>query len=223
VAGIARRAREQGALCVVDGAQAAGHMPVDVRALSCDAYAASGHKGLLGPMGTGVLGARPEVLSALAPAELGGGTILDVAEQAFTLRPGPRAFEGGTPDVAGVLGLAEGARLIATIAPARVQAHERGLAQRLRAGLRALGAEVLGPEDGLSVVSFNLPGWPAHDLALALDQEAIAVRSGHHCALPLARWLGTLEPHGGTVRASFHYYNIAEDVDRLLAALGKLA
>ena len=103
-----------------------------------------------------------------------------------------------------------------------MRAHEAALARQLRDGLAAAGATLVGPSD-VGVVSFNVPGWGAHDVALALDKERIAVRSGHHCALPLARFLGTLEPHGGTVRASFHAYNAPEDVEALLAAVRGLA
>jgi cysteine desulfurase/selenocysteine lyase len=218
------RRRHAGALVVADGAQAVGHGPLSLAELGVDAYAFSGHKGPLGPMGTGGLWARPELLARLEPSDLGGGTVHDVREQGYSLRAeAARRLEGGTPDVAGVIGLAAGARLLRRVGLARVQAHERALTARLRGGLRGLGARVEGPEGGVGVVSFNLPGWPCHDLAMALDKERIAVRSGHHCALPLARHLGVLDEHGGTVRASFHYYNTEDDVDALLAALRGLA
>ncbi|HEV8359773.1 MAG TPA: cysteine desulfurase [Candidatus Thermoplasmatota archaeon] len=226
VRAIAARVRREhpGALVVVDGAQAAGHTPVDVGALGVDAYAFAGHKGPLGPQGTGGLWVRRPLLDRLPPFLLGGGTVADVQEHRHVLRAeAHRRLEGGTPDVGGAVGLAEGARLVAeVIGLDRVHAHERALAAQLREGLQGLGAQLVGPSD-VGVVSFNLPGWGCHDLALALDKERIAVRSGHHCALPLARFLGTLDASGGTVRASFHYYNTAEDVERLLGALRGLA
>jgi cysteine desulfurase/selenocysteine lyase len=219
---IAARVKREfpGALVVVDGAQAAGHMPVAVRELGVDAYAFAGHKGPLGPQGMGGLWVRSDLLDRMAPFLLGGGTVADVHEHRHTLRAeSPRRLEGGSPNVAGAVGLAEGSRLVAEgIGLQRIRDHELGLARQLREGLSGIGAALVGPSE-VGVVSFNLPGWACHDVALALDKERIAVRSGHHCALPLARFLGTLEPAQGTARASFHYYNTPEDVDRLLAAL----
>jgi cysteine desulfurase / selenocysteine lyase len=221
---LAAKRAHPGALVIVDGAQAAGHMPVDVRALGADAYAFAGHKGPLGPQGTGGLWVRRELLDRLPPMLVGGGTVADVEEHRATFRAdAARRLEGGTPDVAGVVGLAEGARLVAeTVGLERVRTHERALVLQAREGLTAAGATLVGPSN-VGVVSFNLPGWGCHDVALSLDKEGIAVRSGHHCALPLARFLGTLDQHGGTVRASFHYYNTAADVDRLVAGVRGLA
>lgn len=211
-----------GCLVVVDGAQAAGHLPVDVRGLGVDAYAFAGHKGPLGPQGTGGLWARRELLDRMEPLLLGGGTVAEVQEHRVTFRAdAARRLEGGTPDVAGAVGLAEGVRLLQAVGLDRVRAHEAALAHRLREGLAALGATLVGPSD-VGVVSFNLPGWGAADVGLALDKERIAVRAGHQCAQPLARFLG-LDASGGAVRASFHYYNTADDVERLLAALRGLA
>lgn len=211
-----------GCLVVLDGAQAAGHVPLDVDALGCDAYVFAGHKGPLGPQGTGGLWARREVLDRMAPLLLGGGTVAVVEEHRHTLRAeAARRLEGGTPDVAGAVGLAAGVRLLRDIGLDRVAAHERTLVKQLREGLGAMGAQLVGPSE-VGVVSFNLPGWACHDMALALDKERVAVRSGHHCAQPLIRFLG-LDAAQGTVRASFHAYNDAADVDRLLSALRGLA
>lgn len=222
IAGLVRR-EHPGALLVVDGAQAAGHMPLDVASLGADAYAFAGHKGPLGPQGTGGFWAKRELLARMPPFHLGGGTVADVQEHRHVLRAeASRRLEGGTPHAAGAAGLAAGVQLLQHIGLDKVLAHERALARQLREGLAALGAELEGPSD-VGVVSFNLPGWGCHDVALSLDKAGIAVRSGHHCALPLARWLGTLDAHGGTVRASFHYYNVAEDVEKLLEALRGLA
>lgn len=225
LADIARAVRRAhpGALVVADGAQAAGHMPLDVGALGVDAYAFAGHKGPLGPQGTGALWARRALLDRMEPLLLGGGTVADVQEHRATLRgDAARRLEGGTPDAAGAVGLAEGCAVLEEAGLERVRAHEAGLARALREGLASIGAALVGPSDA-GVVSFNLAGWPCHDLGLALDKEGIDARAGHHCALPLARFLGTLDAHGGTVRASFHYYNTMEDVERLLGALRGLA
>jgi cysteine desulfurase / selenocysteine lyase len=211
-----------GCLVVADGSQVAGHMPLDVPALGVDAYVFSGHKGPLGPQGTGGFWARRDVLERVEPLLLGGGTVADVQEHHHTLRAeAHRRLEGGTPDVAGIVALAEGARLLGALGLAKVKAHEAALVWRLREGLTVLGATLVGPSE-VGVVSFVVPGWGSHDVALALDKERIEVRSGHHCAQPLTRFLG-LDAVGGTVRASFHAYNTEEDVDRLLAAVRGLA
>lgn len=211
-----------GVLVVVDGAQVAGHQPLEVPSLGVDAYVFAGHKGPLGPQGTGGFWARREVLERLEPMLLGGGTVADVQEHRHTLRAeANRRLEGGTPDVAGIVGLAEGARLLRGIGLDRVREHERALVARLREGLQGVGATLVGPGE-VGVVSFTLAGWGAQDVGLALDKDGIVVRAGHHCAQPLMRFLG-LEAQGGTVRASVHYYNTLDDVERLLAALRGLA
>ena len=220
VAEIAKRAKEAGALVVVDGAQSAPHLPVDVKALGADFFALSGHK-MLGPTGAGVLWGRYEVLEGMGPFLGGGEMIREVHVDRSTSAPPPQRFEAGTPPIAEAIALGEAACYLMEVGMERVFAHDRALLdyalKRLEEvpNLRVYGPK--GPDRG-GVIPFTLGRLHAHDLATFLDQEGIAVRAGHHCAQPLHRKLGV----AATARASFYLYNTKEEVDRFVEALLKV-
>jgi cysteine desulfurase/selenocysteine lyase len=217
---IARRAKEAGALMVVDGAQSAPHMPVDVPSLGADFYAFSGHK-MCGPTGIGGLWGRREVLEAMPPFH-GGGDMIDFVElESSTYAAIPTKFEAGTPNVAGAVGLGAAADYLAGIGRDAILAHERHL---IAYAVERLGEipdlAILGPrnlEERSGVISFTLADIHPHDLATILDSEGVAIRAGHHCCQPLMKCLGV----GSTARASFYLYNTTDEVDTLVDALHK--
>lgn len=212
-------ARSVGALSLVDGAQAMAHDRVDVRALGCDFYAFSGHK-MYGPTGIGVLYGRRDALLALEPSQFGGEMIAEVRLDDSTWNTLPYRFEAGTPHIAGAIGLGAAVDYLDGLDPLAVEQHERRLRLRTeqalaqRPGLRIIGTAA----NKVAVVSFVVDGVHSHDLGTLLDAQGIAVRTGHHCTMPLMTSLGLA---GGTVRASFGLYNDDADVDRLLAGIDK--
>ncbi|MFO7546876.1 MAG: cysteine desulfurase [Trueperaceae bacterium] len=210
-------AHAAGALMLVDGAQAAPHLPVDVTALACDFYAFSGHK-MLGPTGIGALWARPEVLDAMPPFLGGGEMIRRVDIDDSTYADIPMRFEAGTPAIAEAVGFAAAAAYLERVGMEAVHAHDLTLLAYALERMRGLdGVTLYGPEgdDRGGIVAFNVDGVHPHDVATALDLEGVAVRAGHHCAQPLARSLGV----NATVRASFYLYTTFEEIDRLVAAV----
>lgn len=213
---IADHAHAVGALVVVDGAQAAPHLELDVRALGADCYAFSGHK-LYGPAGIGVLWARAAVLEEMTPVFGGGGMVRGVTEERIDTAPPPHRFEAGTRHAAGAAGLHAAIDYLAALGPRDVRAHERALLAHAREALTALDAvRVLGnPSEQAAAVSFVVDGVHAHDVGTLLDREGIAVRTGHHCAAPLMRRLGVT----ATVRASFGLYNTHAEIEALARAL----
>jgi len=215
---IVEKAHAVGALVLVDGAQAAPHLPVDVRSLGCDFYALSGHK-MCGPMGIGALWARRELLDAMPPYQGGGDMIDTVTMECSTWAKVPHKFEAGTPNAAGAVGLAAACDYIDAIGHDALLAWEQELARHAMHTLsRVDGIRLFGPEnleERLAVFSFALEGVHPHDIATVLDAEGIAVRAGHHCAGPLMTRLGV----PATARASFYLYNSTEEIDRLAAAL----
>ena len=215
---IARRARAAGALVLVDGAQSVAHWPVDVPALGCDFYVFSGHK-LFGPTGIGVLWGREELLEAMPPFLGGGEMIEQVAFPTTSFSGLPFKFEAGTPNIAGAIGLAAAVDYLAGLDREGAAAHEEALLQRTLAlaeevpGLRRIGK----PDHAAGIFSFLLEGCHPSDLGMLLDQQGIAVRTGHHCAQPLMARFGI----PGTVRASYSIYNTQEDVTRLFEGIRK--
>src|SRR5690606_12502649 len=208
---IARRAHAVGAVMVVDGAQSAPHLPVDVRELECDFFAFSGHK-MCGPTGIGGLWGRRELLEAMPPF-LGGGDMIELVElEGSTYAPLPHRFEAGTPDIAGVIGLGAAVDFLSEIGMDRVQEHGTALLgyalERLREvpDLRLLGPRSPGERSGIA--SFTLADVHPHDLATILDSAGVAIRAGHHCAQPLMRRLEL----PATARASFYLYNTPAEV-----------
>ena len=215
---IVERAHAVGALVLVDGAQAVPHLPVDVRALGCDFYAFSGHK-MLGPMGSGVLWARRELLEAMPPVLGGGEMIREVRLRRSEWNEVPWKFEAGTPDVAAAVGLGAAAEYLMGLGMERVRDHEQRLvAYALETLHREIPDIVLyGPpaEQRGGVVAFNLPGIHPHDVAQVLDRFGICVRAGHHCTMPLHERLDV----AATTRASFSVFSTTDDVDALAAGL----
>lgn len=217
VAEIARRAHAHGAAILVDAAQAAPHLTVDVRALDVDFLALTGHK-MLGPMGIGALYGRRALLEDMPPFLGGGEMIRHVELQASTWNDLPWKFEAGTPNVGGAVGLGAAVDYLQRVGMEAVAAHDRRLAQYALHHLRTIdGLRVYGPEERGALTAFSLADIHPHDLASLLDEQGIAVRAGHHCAQPLHQQLGV----PATTRASFYLYNDEADVDRLVAGIGE--
>lgn len=218
IAQLSQLAHANGALMVVDGAQAVGHIPVDVQALGADFYAFSGHK-MLAPTGIGVLWGHQELLEQMEPLEFGGEMIEFVDLQESTFKPVPYKFEGGTQNIAGVIGLGAALDYLQQFDLTEIKQHEQALVKQALAGLKEIpGISLYGPLDTHErggIISFNLNNLHPHDTATALDMEGVAVRAGHHCAQPLMRYLKT----PATVRASFYLYNTPQDVSRLIDAV----
>lgn len=215
---IAKAAKEKGALMVVDGAQSAPHLPVNVEELGADFFAFSGHK-MGGPTGIGVLWGRYEVLEQMEPFLGGGEMIREVYVDRSTYAKPPQRFEAGTPAIAEAVALGAAAEYLMGVGMENVWKHDRDL---LEYALKRIDEELpevttFGPRgaDRGGVIAFTLGGIHAHDVACALDQQGIAVRAGHHCAQPLHRKLGV----PATARASFYLYTTKEDVDRFIEAM----
>jgi cysteine desulfurase/selenocysteine lyase len=215
---IAARAHAVGALCLVDGAQSAPHMPVDVADMDCDFFAFSGHK-MYGPMGIGVLYGKREHLEAMEPFLGGGEMIREVRLEDATWNDVPWKFEAGTPNVAGAVGLGAAVDYLRSVGFQEAVAYERELTRYALGRLAETeGVVVYGPrgERG-DLVTFNLGDVHPHDLSQVLDAEGVAIRAGHHCCQPLMRHLGV----AATARASFAFYNTREEVDALVDAVEK--
>ena len=222
---IASIAHEHGALVLVDGAQGVPHKETDVLEWGVDFLAFSGHK-MLGPTGSGGLYICDEELERTEPLYIGGGTIVDVSLDSFELAVPPMRFEAGTPAIAQVIGLGEACRYLDRVGMEEVELWDRVLAERLVRGLEEIeGVEVYGPRDPgqrVGLATFNVGEMNPHDVALTLDEEyGIAVRSGHHCALPLMKELFHLPE--GNVRASTYLYNTLDEVEALLGAVEDIA
>lgn len=206
------------ALFVLDGAQGAPHLPLDVRALGCDAYAFSGHK-MCGPTGIGGLWARGDLLETMPPYQGGGEMIERVFPEYSTWADAPHKFEAGTPNVAGAVGLAAAVDYLEGVGLEAIHQHEMALTRRTISLLSEVeGLRVLGPTDPeqrAGVVPFVLDGASAQDVATILDAQGIGVRAGHHCAQLVVDRFGV----SATVRASFYLYNSAEEVERLAAGV----
>jgi cysteine desulfurase/selenocysteine lyase len=220
VADICRRARAVGALTVVDGAQAAPHLALDMSALDCDFYVFSAHK-MLGPTGIGVLWGRRAVLERLEPGRGGSEMIKEVWIDHAQWNDLPWRFEPGTPPIAEAVGLTAAVEYLEKLGMERVTEHERRLTGQTMDALSAIpGVHVYGPpaEERGAVVAFSVKGLHPHDVAALLDAEGIAVRAGHHCAQPLARRLGVT----GTSRATFSVFNSPDEVALLARAVAAL-
>ena len=215
---IARLAGKVGAAVVVDGAQAMAHLDVDVAALGCDFYAFSAHK-MYGPTGIGALWGREHLLERMPPWQTGGEMIEEVRIDRTSYAGLPFRFEAGTPNIAGAVGIAAAADYLGGLDGNAVRTHETELVQLAESGLRQVeGLEIIGPDATKGpVVSFTIEGTHPQDIGTLLDQQGIAVRTGHHCAMPLMEALGL----PGTVRASFALYNSPSDVERFVQAVHK--
>jgi len=218
VAEIVRQAHSVGAVVLLDGAQAVAHQAVDVQALGCDFYAFSGHK-LYGPTGIGALYGRKALLDAMPPWQGGGDMIHTVSFERSTYAETPQKFEAGTPNIGGVVALDAAIAYVQNIGLERIAAHEETLLQYACEALASIpGLRFIGQaQQRAGIVSFVVDGIHPHDLGTILDMEGVAIRAGHHCAMPLMNRFGL----PGTARASFALYNSHEDVDALMAGLHK--
>jgi cysteine desulfurase/selenocysteine lyase len=219
IAELARATRKRGIPLLVDGSQAAPHLPLDMRALGCDFYTITGHK-LYGPTGTGALWTRKELLADMPPFFGGGEMIREVRFEGTTFAEPPHRFEAGTPNIAGFVGLGAALDYVESIGRERIAAYEGELRDYATAALKTVpGLRIFGEaREKTAVISFLIEGAHAHDLATLLDHEGVAVRSGHHCAHPLMRFYGV----PATARISLAFYNTREEVDRCVAAIGKV-
>ena len=201
-----RLAHAHGVPVLVDGAQAIAHATVDVRALDCDFYAFSGHK-VYGPTGIGVLYGREALLEAMPPWQGGGEMILSVSIEASTYNELPAKFEAGTPNISGAIGLGAALEYVEGLGREAIAAHEHGLLELASTRLAGLpGVRLVGTAAGkAAVVSFTMQGVHPHDIGTILDSEGIAIRTGHHCAMPVMQFYGL----PATARASFGCYNNA--------------
>jgi len=215
---IAAEARRNGTLFLVDGAQGAPHLPVDVQAIGCDFYAFSSHK-MLGPTGVGVLYGRPELLEEMEPFLGGGEMIRKVTFEGATWNDLPWKFEAGTPNIADVIAFGSAIDYLNQLGMENVREHEIEITDYALTRLSQLeGIVMYGPPDPRErggVVSFNFGDLHPHDIGTVLDHHGVAIRAGHHCTQPLMRTLGV----SGTARASFYIYNTPEEVDVLIEAL----
>jgi cysteine desulfurase/selenocysteine lyase len=217
---LAAWAHEQGAICVVDAAQAAPHRPVDVQAIGADFVGLTGHK-MCGPTGIGVLWGRRELLERMAPFELGGHMIRRVTLERTTWNELPAKFEAGTAPIAEAVGLGAAIDYIGEVGLDAIERHERELAGYALGRLAEVpGVRIFGPpaERRVGIVSFEVEGVHPHDVAQILDRDGVAVRAGHHCNQPLMDRLGV----PATTRASFYLYTLREEIDRLIEGLHKV-
>lgn len=210
IADLCARARKLGIVTLVDGAQSAGHMPVDVQAIGCDFYAFSGHK-ICGPTGIGALYGRQELLEKLPPYQGGGEMILTVGYDRTEFKPAPHRFEAGTPDISGPIGLHAAMDYLDAVGRENIWQHDQELARYAYEQLATLkDIRLFGPKTGRAgLVSFLLKDVHAHDVVTLADQGGVALRGGHHCTQPLMHKLGV----ESTARASFYFYNTREEVD----------
>jgi cysteine desulfurase/selenocysteine lyase len=216
---LAALAHAAGAVFILDAAQSAPHLKIDVRDLDCDFLACSGHK-MCGPTGIGILYGKKALLEKLPPCRFGGDMIREVTLESATWNDVPYKFEAGTPDISGAIGLGAAVAYLDAVGMEAIERHDRELAAYAIKRLSTIpGLRVIGPSSGprVGAVSFDIPGMHPHDLATLLDREGVSVRGGHHCAMPLHQRLGL----PSTGRASFYLYNDASDVDALFNALAK--
>ncbi len=216
---IVRRAHARGVPVLVDGAQAAAHLAVDVQNLGCDFYVLSGHK-MFGPTGIGVLYGREQLLESMPPYQGGGDMIKSVTFEKTVFNDLPYKFEAGTPHIAGAVGLAAAVEFLAGLDAAAVERHEAELLQTATAGLESIpGLRIIGTaRRKAAVVSFVMENAHPHDIGTVLDADGIAIRTGHHCAQPVMDRFGV----PATARASFALYNTVEEVEQLVGSLRKV-
>jgi cysteine desulfurase/selenocysteine lyase len=215
---LCRRAKAVGATTLVDGAQSAGHMPVNVRDIGCDFYVFSGHK-MCAPTGVGALYGRLDLLNSMPPWHGGGEMILSVTYERATYKPAPHRFEAGTPNVAGAVGLAAAIDFLEAIGRAAIAEHDAKLTQHALARLAELpDVRIFGPRtDRGALVGFAADWAHPHDLTTFANEHGLALRGGHHCNQPLMRKLRV----PGTSRASFYFYNTLAEVDRMADILAR--
>jgi cysteine desulfurase / selenocysteine lyase len=212
---LCQQARAVGALTLIDAAQSAGHLPIDVQELGCDFLAFSGHK-MCAPTGIGALYGRAEILDAMPPWQGGGEMIVGVALDKSSFKKAPHRFEAGTPNIAGAIGLAAAIDYLERIGRPAIFEHDSELAAYAAEQLIELpGMRLLGPKERGALVGFVMDGVHPHDLTTFADQHGLALRGGHHCNQPLMRRFGV----PGTTRASFYFYNTTAEIDRMIEIL----
>lgn len=220
---IAEIAHEHGAYVVLDGAQSVPHIKVDVQKIGCDFLAFSGHK-MCAPTGAGALYLREELIDEVRPLCIGGGTITDVGLDYYKLDKAPTRFEAGTPAIAETIGLGAAVDYLQEVGMENIEGYEKKLTRQMYEGFEGIPkVEVYGPEpeNKIGITTFNVGELNPHDVALALDVSAdIMVRSGHHCAIPLAK---NLLRKKGTVRASAYFYNTEQEIDKLVSTVREIA
>ncbi len=216
---LARECHKRGIPLLLDGSQSAPHLPVDVKSIGCDFYVVTGHK-MCGPNGTGALWARREILEAMPPFFGGGDMIKTVTFEGTTFADSPHKFEAGTPNIAGFAGLTAAIDYLGAIGMENIEAREHALLEYATPRLEAVpGLRIFGhARDKAAVISFLVDGIHSHDLATLLDQEGVAVRSGHHCAHPLMQFYGVT----ATCRASLAFWNTEAEIDAFVAAIGRV-
>ena len=216
---VAELAHARGIPVLVDGAQSAPHLPIDVKDIDCDFYAFSGHK-LFGPTGIGVIYGKYDLLRAMPPYQGGGSMIEKVTFDEITFAEPPTRFEAGTPDIAGAIGLGVAIDYLGKLDLAGAFEHEHELMRYTTEQFGSIpGLRIIGTaEEKVGVISFHMDNVHPHDVGTILDQDGIAIRTGHHCAQPIMEFYGI----PATARASFAFYNTKDDVDRLIAGLHKV-
>ena len=215
---IIKKAKDVGAITLIDAAQSAPHMPIDVNELECDFLAFSGHK-LLGPTGIGVLYGNKKLLEEMPAYQKGGDMILEVTYQKSSWADVPFKFEAGTPNIAGAIGLKSAIEYLMNLSMAEIRNHEIEITEYAYEKMMNInGIEILGPEnidERAGLISFNIPGVHPHDLGTFLDSKGIAIRTGHHCAMPLIKKLGS----HSSARASFYIYNTKKEIDKFITEI----
>ena len=215
---IVAEAHKYGAIVIVDAAQYVPHLPLSVKAWGADAVVFSAHK-MYGPLGVGVLYIEQSLGKNLLPSQLGGGMMREVTASALSYEDAPWKFESGTPNIPGVIGLAAACRYLSSLGSAHIIAREEEMTRLLIVGLLSLGdIRIIGPltmNDRLGVISFTVPGLHPHDLATLLGEQGVAIRAGHHCAMPLT---SSISPQG-VARASIGLYTTEEDIARFIAGI----
>jgi cysteine desulfurase/selenocysteine lyase len=212
-------AHYQGASVIIDGAQAAPHLVVDVQNLDCDFYAFSGHK-IYGPTGIGILYGKAKYLDAMPPYQGGGEMISSVTFEKTTYKKPPHKFEAGTPSIAGAIGLGAAIDFVTEIGLTEISAYENGLLSYATEKIKAVsGLRIIGnAKSKAAILSFVIDGIHPHDIGTILDREGIAIRAGHHCAMPAMQRFNV----PATARASFAFYNTQDEVDIFIKALNKV-
>ncbi len=212
---IISRAKSVGAVTLIDAAQSAPHMPIDVQDLECDFLAFSGHK-MLGPTGIGVLYGNKKLLEEMPAYQKGGDMILEVTYEESSWNEVPWKFEAGTPNIAGAVGLKSAIDYLQDISMEEIREHEKDITEYMYNEIRNIeGIDILGPEnidERAGLISFNVPDVHPHDLGTFLDTKGIAIRTGHHCAMPLIKKLGS----HSSARASFYIYNTKQEIDEFI-------
>jgi len=215
---IIKKAKDVGAITLIDAAQSAPHMPIDVNELECDFLAFSGHK-LLGPTGIGVLYGKKKLLEEMPAYQKGGDMILEVTYQKSSWADVPFKFEAGTPNIAGAIGLKSAIEYLMNLSMSEIRNHETEItAYAYEKMMNINGIEIFGPEnidERAGLISFNIPGVHPHDLGTFLDSKGIAIRTGHHCAMPLIKKLGS----HSSARASFYIYNTKKEIDKFITEI----